>query len=67
MQATFFLSRISLADLFDKIWQTGYMTETDRYGLMSNLLKNTLTEEERVVINRILHAVRRGWIQLADE
>lgn len=33
---------------------------------MSALLKDSLTQDELDAINRLLHAVRRGWLQVED-
>lgn len=55
-----------LSKLFSKIWRQGGLTLSDRQGLMLTLLKNSLCEEELSIIDRILHAVRRGWLQIID-
>jgi hypothetical protein len=43
------------------------MTKADRYGLMAALLNEELGSEERSVIDRLLRAVRRGRLTIADE
>lgn len=44
--------------------ETKTLTESDRYGLMAAMLDEHLSEEDRKAIDRILHAVRRGRIQV---
>lgn len=43
------------------------MTKADRYGLMAALLEEELGNEERCIIDRLLRAVKRGRLRLADE
>ncbi|MGD1807747.1 hypothetical protein ACP6PL_20250 [Dapis sp. BLCC M126] len=40
------------------------LTESDRYGLMAAVLDDSLTEEERCSVNRLLRSVVRGRVQL---
>jgi hypothetical protein len=63
-QSLFIYSHLS--KLFSKIWRQGGLTVSDRQGLMLTLLKSSLCEEELSIIDRILHAVRRGWLQIID-
>ena len=55
-----------IGKLFSKIWTQGGLTSSDRQKLMFTLLSNSLSEEELSTIDRILHAVRRGWLQMID-
>ncbi len=57
----------AVADLFAQVSTSGKMTLADRYGLMAALLEETLTEEERSAIDRLLRAFYRGRIQLVNE
>lgn len=63
-QSCFIYSHLS--KLFGKIWKQGGLTANDRQRLMFILLKTSLCEEELYTIDRILHAVRRGWLQIID-
>ncbi len=63
-QSYFIYSQVS--KLFGKIWSQGGLTASDRQGLMFALLKTSLCEEELSTIDRILYAVRRGWLQIID-
>ncbi|HIK27030.1 MAG: hypothetical protein N3E45_07505 [Oscillatoriaceae bacterium SKW80] len=59
-------SSISITELFSKVWQSGCLTRTDRQQLKTILLKPFIPEEEQVTIDRLLHAVRRGWLVVLD-
>ena len=54
----------ALFELFASAIDTGTLTIGDRYGLMAAILNESLSEEEREVVNRLLYAVRRGTIKL---
>ncbi|MGD1806747.1 hypothetical protein ACP6PL_15075 [Dapis sp. BLCC M126] len=41
------------------------LTQSDRYGLMAAVLDNSLTEEERCSIDRLLRSVVKGKVQVA--
>ncbi|MGE5657749.1 MAG: hypothetical protein ACM37W_14175 [Actinomycetota bacterium] len=56
-----------IAELFYQVCQSGNLTRSERYDLMSALLENTLTLEDRAAIDRLLHATRRGWVTILDE
>ncbi|MEA5517434.1 hypothetical protein [Limnoraphis robusta] len=43
------------------------MTQADRYGLMAAILDETLSEDERESVDRLLRAVVRGRIHVVDE
>lgn len=58
----------ALSELFAQAAESGYLTLADRYGLLAALLKaESLTDEEKHVIDRMLYAVNRGRLQLKDE
>ncbi len=57
----------ALSDLFAQVSISGCITQADRYGLMAALLEEELGSEERSVIDRLLRAVRRGRLTIADE
>ena len=58
--------RQSISEIFYQIWQTKQITSRHRWGLMSALMTDSLTEDERDAIDRLLHGVRRGWLQIKD-
>jgi len=57
----------ALADLFAQVSQTGRITLADRYGLMAAILDDSLAEEERASIDRLLYATRLGRMQLVED
>ncbi len=59
-------SETSLSEVFSQACESGKMTPAERQGLQSALLDHTLSEEEQATINRLLYAVRRGWLDFQD-
>lgn len=57
----------ALSELFAQASTSGCLTIADCYGLRAALLEDSLSEEERAAINRLLQAVRQGRIHLMDE
>ncbi|HEY9633972.1 MAG TPA: hypothetical protein V6D14_11225 [Coleofasciculaceae cyanobacterium] len=57
----------ALSELFVSASISGRLTLADRYGLMAALLKESLLDEERTIIDRLLHAVNQGRICMVDE
>lgn len=62
-----YLLESRIAELFAKTIQNGQITPTDRYIIMTAILSNSLCPEEEVLINRLLHAIRRGMLKVVDE
>ncbi|CAD5958201.1 hypothetical protein PCC9214_03002 [Planktothrix tepida] len=61
------LLQSALSDLFAQVNTTGQLTLADRYGLMAAILDESLSEEERRCIDRLLRAVSRGRIKIVDD
>jgi hypothetical protein len=57
----------ALSDLFAQAALTGKITLADRYGLMAALLKESISDEERGSIDRLLYAIRRGKVCVSNE
>ena len=57
----------AIADLFAQATCSGQLTLADRYGILAAVMAKELDREERTAIDRMLYAVRRGRMQLADE
>lgn len=62
-----YLLESAIAELFAQVIQNGQITLTDRYFLRAALLNSSLCQDEEVLINRLLHAVRRGMLKVVDE
>lgn len=49
------------------VGSNNYLTQADRYGLMAAILDETLSEDERKSVDRLLRGVARGRIHVVDE
>ncbi len=54
----------SVDDLFAQIWQSGYVSLQARHVLRTLLLEEAYTQDEQATIDRLLYAVRRGWLKV---
>ncbi|MDA0268764.1 MAG: hypothetical protein O2890_11735 [Cyanobacteria bacterium] len=60
--------KFALAELFAQVSDHGRLTLADRYGLLANLLhEDSLTEDERHSIDRLLRATLRGRVKVDPE
>jgi hypothetical protein len=57
----------ALSELFAQVTATGRLTLADRYGLLAALLDESITDEERASIDRLLRSVRRGHIEIVND
>lgn len=57
----------AISDLFAQVTISGKITLADRYGLMAAVLEDSMTEDERSAIDRLLRALSRGRIQVVNE
>ena len=64
MQSIF--PQFTIAELVFQVYHSGLLTLTHRQQLKTAILEEALTEEEQTAINRLLHAVRRGWLKIVD-
>lgn len=53
-------------DLLARIWNAGYITDCQRQTLVSVLVDRVLCDDERETIERLFHAIRRGWLKVID-
>lgn len=60
------LPQFTIAELVFQVYHSGLLTPTHRQQLKTALLNDCLTEEDQIAINRLLHAVRRGWLKVVD-
>lgn len=56
----------TLFDLFVQMSQKGKITLLVRYDLMAISLLIAICKNEKISINRLLYAVRRGWVKVVD-
>jgi hypothetical protein len=64
MQSVF--PQFTIAELVFQVYHSGLLTLTHRQQLKTAILEQTLSEEDQTAINRLLHAVRRGWLKVVD-
>lgn len=57
----------AISDLFAQVSNSGKITLADQYGLMAALLEDSLTEEERASIDRLLYGFYRGRLRVVNE
>lgn len=57
----------AISDLFAQVTISGKITLADRYGLMAAVLEDSMTEDERSAIDRLLRALCRGRIKVVNE
>ncbi|MDF0556893.1 hypothetical protein [Kamptonema sp. UHCC 0994] len=67
MQAPIYLIHSAISELFAQANATNTITLADRYGLMAAVFDESLGDDERRSINRLLRSVRRGRIKLVAE
>jgi hypothetical protein len=57
----------AISDLFAQVTTSGKITLADRYGLMAAVLEDSMTEDERSAIDRLLRSLYRGRIRVVNE
>ena len=57
----------AISEMIATVADTHTLTTADRYGLMAAILDDSLPEEDRRSIDRLLRSLRRGYIQVIDE
>jgi hypothetical protein len=55
----------AINEMLATVSDTGKLTLADRYGLMAAIFDETLAEDERRSINRLLRAVVKGKVEIA--
>ncbi|MDJ0554755.1 MAG: hypothetical protein QNJ68_10000 [Microcoleaceae cyanobacterium MO_207.B10] len=60
------LPEVIIAELVFQVYRSGILTQEHRKQLRNLFLNYNLTEEDTTAINRIFHAIRRGWLRIAD-
>ncbi|OCR01073.1 hypothetical protein BCD67_17000 [Oscillatoriales cyanobacterium USR001] len=58
--------QFTIAELIFQVYHSGLLTFNHRQQLKVAILEQNLTEEDQTAINRLLHAVRRGWLKVVD-
>ncbi|MEM6501694.1 MAG: hypothetical protein AAF685_07635 [Cyanobacteria bacterium P01_C01_bin.89] len=53
-----------VASTFSEVWDSGKVTNRNRQEIKSALLCGGLTHDDHMAIDRMVHAVKRGWLSL---
>jgi hypothetical protein len=56
----------AISEMLVSVVDTGTIALSDRYGLMAACMDDSLDEQERRAVNRILRGVVKGRIRVAD-
>lgn len=67
MSAPLNLLPSAMAELFAQTSLTGRLTLADRYGLLAALLQDSLADEDRQAIDRLIYGIRHGRVTVVDE
>ncbi|MFO8040620.1 MAG: hypothetical protein R6U67_14380 [Sodalinema sp.] len=59
-------SATTLSELAAQVWNSGKISSQDRQFLRSLFTEHLPSEEEIAAVDRLLHAIRRGWIQMLE-
>ncbi len=54
----------AINEIMASVAENSSLTQSDRYGLMAAVLDDSISEEERCSVNRLLRSVVRGRVQL---
>ncbi len=57
----------AINELIATVTDTHRLTKADRYGMMAAILDESTTDEERGCLDRLIRALVKGRIQVADE
>lgn len=57
----------AISEMLVSVSKNGKLTLGDRYGLLAAALDETLSEDERRAVNRILHSVLRGKVLVTQD
>ena len=65
----FFIQLIpgAISEILASVTDTGSLTLADRYGLMAAVLDDSLDEQDRYSINRLLRSVLKGRVKIVNE
>ncbi|UBF23611.1 hypothetical protein K9N68_17685 [Kovacikia minuta CCNUW1] len=67
MSAPLHLLPGAISEMFAQVSHSGIITLSDRYGLMAAVYDESLTEDERQAIDRILRKVCRRQVTVLNE
>ena len=56
----------AIYEIIVSVSDTGHLSLLDRYGLMAAIMDESIEEEERLSIDRLLRSICRGRVQVAN-
>lgn len=57
----------AISEILASVTDTGSLTVADRYGLMAAVLDDSLPEQDRHSLNRLLRSVIKGKVKIVNE
>lgn len=66
MDAKYVLPKDTIAEKFSSIYSAGKISSTDVQRLRLTLFHVDLTPEEVTLIDRLFHAIKRGWLEVVN-
>ena len=57
----------AISELLAVVRDTHQLTKADRYGLMAAILDESIGEEDRFSLDRLLRSISRGRVTIVDE
>lgn len=57
----------AISEILASVADSRRITKADRFGLMAAVLDESLPEEERNAVDRVLRSLVKGRIQIVDE
>ncbi|WP_293124925.1 hypothetical protein [Microcoleus sp. bin38.metabat.b11b12b14.051] len=57
----------AISEILASVTDTGSLTLADRYGLMAAVLDDSLDEQDRHSLNRLLRSVIKGKVKIVNE
>jgi len=67
MEAPLYLLPFAIAEMMAQASHSRQLTLADRYGLMAAVFDESLGDEERHSVNRLLRNVCKGRLQIVNE
>ena len=57
----------AISEILASVTDSGSLTLADRYGLMAAVLADSLDEQDRYSVNRLLRSVLKGRVKIVNE
>lgn len=57
----------AISEILASVTDTGSLTLADRYGLMAAILDDSLDDQDRHSLNRLLRSVIKGRVKIVNE